>query len=185
MGVTVTNLIQGPGDIFGAAFGTAEPADSAVSGPLTAAGWRDLGGTKDGVTLRVSQAVSKLTVDQVVEDVGGVRTRRAVRLATNLAEPTLENLAFALNDTAPVTGAQFDTWEPSTGTAASQMTYYAVCFQGFAPNGKRRWVFIRRTLGVEDVEAPYKKDDQTVFPVTFESHYVSAAVKSVRIVDQK
>lgn len=178
MSVTATNLIQGPAALYGGAFGAAEPADaSAAIDPLV---WRDLGGTQDGVSLLIESEWSQLTVDQLVDDVGSVRTKRSVTIKTSLAEPTLENLALATANKAPVGGRL----TPSMGTEAFLPDYSAVMLVGVAPGGGKRVVIIRRTVATDNVETSYKKDGQTLVPVTFRGHYVSASIPPYEVIDE-
>lgn len=177
MPVTSTNLIQGPATIYGAPFGTAEPATIATA---PAAGWVDLGGTKDGVSLAIESDWSVLSVDQLVDEVGRVRTKRAVSVKTSLAEATLANLARAIGSAA-LPAAQV--LEPEADAAAFAATYFAYLIDGVAPGGFRRRIILRKALATDSVELAYKKDDQTVIPATFTAHYVSASIKPWKIED--
>lgn len=180
MPVTTTNLIMGPGELYTGAFGATEPA-TVVTAPTT--GWTNVGGTMDGVTLSVAQEFTELEVDQVVDVPGRRLTKREMTIETNLAEPTLENLAVILNGAAPTTGASEKTWEPVNSAAAFSPSYFAVIVDGLAPNGKRRRFIARRCLSTENVETAYKKDEQTVLSVTWTAHYVSSSVAPFKIVD--
>lgn len=181
MAVTATNLIQGPASIYFAPFGSAEPAT-----PLTAPAtpWVDLGGTRDGVSMEDASEYSVLDVDQLVYEVARVRTKRAVTVKTSLAEATLANYARAVNDAAPTTATGTSTFTPAKDTAAFLPPYGAIIVDGIAPGGFRRRVTLRKVLSTDNVELAYKKDGQTVIPVTFTLHYVSASIDPYLIVDQ-
>lgn len=184
MTVTMTNLIQGPADLYTGAFGAAEPADTATNSTPAASAWTDRGGTQGGVKLTIAQTYSELAVDQLVESPGRRLTKRDCNIATNLAEPTLENLSLALNGGTASSGTGFKAYEPSSGTAATQPDYYAALLHGWAPgNAMRRMVVVRKALSVANVEKSFAKDGQTFIPVDFTGHYVSAAVKSFRVID--
>lgn len=176
MPVSASNLIQGPAVIYGAAFGAAEPAtiDAAFS-----AAWTDLGGTKEGVTLNIEQTFADLTVDQIVDVVARRRTGRTMSIATSLAEPTLENIARAISNTAPVTNVL----ELDDGLAAFSPAYGAYAFDGIAPGGFRRRVILRKTLATGNLAMAYTKDGQTVVPTTFMGHWVSASIKALKLQD--
>lgn len=186
MAVTATNLIQGPGTLYAADFGETEPADTAVAS-APAVDWTDVGGTQDGVRLVITQEYAELEVDQVVDVPGRRLTKRDMSIATNMAEPTLENLVIALNGGATSTGGTggtaYKAYDPAMDTSATQPTYRALLFDGYAPNGKARRVIVRKALSVESVEAAYKKDEQTLFPVTLAAHWVSSSIKPFRIID--
>lgn len=188
MSTTVTNLIQGPGTLYNAAFGTAEPADTAVNvaPPLTGANaWTDVGGTLGGVEVAIKRTYVVLEVDQVIDIPGRRQTLREVSVTTNLAEPTLANLVLASNnDSTATTGAGFSAIEPTLGTGSTQPVYTALMFDGFAPGGFVRRVIVRRGLQNAEAKLKYDKKDQTVLACTFEAHYVSSTIKSFKIIDQ-
>lgn len=186
MATTVTNLIQGPATLYAwlGALPMIEPADATINLALAATGYRDLGGTQDGVTLAVEQEWSDLDVDQIVDDPGTRLVKRRMTLATNLAEPTLANLALVLNDSAPVTATGVTTFEPSDSFATTQPPYSGLILEGYAPGGFRRRVIMRRAMSTEGTEAAYKKDGQALFPVKWRTFYVSGAVKPFKIQDQ-
>jgi len=188
MAVVSSNLIAGPGTLYTGVFGATEPLDSAVNSAPAASAWRDVGGTNDGVTVTINQEFMQLGVDQVIDVVERRRTSRDVQLATNLAEPTLENLAFILNGGVVATAAGYKTYDPDMDNSASQPIYFALVFDGWAPMvanaAKRRRVVLRKSLNIEGVEFGYTKDGQTLFPATFGVHYVSDSIKPFRIIDQ-
>lgn len=190
MGVTVTNLIQGPGTLYrgtsytGAYTTTAEPTNAAVNTTPQSSAWTDVGGTADGVNLEVGREYAELAVDQIVDIPDRRLTKREFSIATNLAEATLENLAFVMNDTAPTSGSGFKYFEPTNTSAASQPTYVPLLFDGYAPGQFRRRVIARRMLGTEPVTFAYKKDQQTFWTVKFVGHYVSDTIPPWKIVDQ-
>ena len=178
MGVTVTNLIQGPATLYAAPFGTAEPAD-ADTDPAT--GWIDLGGTQDGVTATVELSYQELSVDQVVDVPGQTITRRMAKIKTNLAEATLANWALVLNELASSVAA--GSFTPSNGIEAFAANYTALILDGIAPGGFRRRVIARRCLQVSNVDSSYKKDSQTLIPAEWGAHYVSPSIPPFAIID--
>lgn len=186
MGVVVTNLIQGPADLYTGLFGATEPADDAVNVAPSASAWTDMGGTVDGVELEVRQEYKELVVDQLVDVPGRRMTKREMTLKTKLAEPTLERLSWALNGaTGGVqAGAGYKSLEPDDSSAATQPTYSALIMDGYAPAGLRRRLIARKVLSIEGVKTVAKKEDQTVFEVSLATHYVSKSIKPFKIVDE-
>lgn len=176
MTVTSTNLIQGPATLYYAPFGTTEPATIATS---PASPWVDLGGTKDGVELTIADEYSVLSVDQIIYEVERRRTGRVVSIKTQLAEATLENLARAINNTAPASSAL----TADDGLTAFAPAYGAVLLDGIAPGGFRRRAIVRKVLGTDNVASAYKKDGQTLVPVTFTGHWVSASIRPFVVTD--
>lgn len=185
--VDTTQLIQGPGVLYTGLFGATEPAETAaeiVSAP--GAGWTDVGGTTDGVSLSIMQEFAELAVDQVVDVPGRRLTKRDLSLTTNLAEPTLDNLAVAMNAASQVdvTVNGIKKLTPTSDTSATQPTYSALILDGFAPEQRRRRVVVRKVLSTNNVDFAYQKDSQTVFSVTFSAHYVSPSIKPFVILDE-
>lgn len=176
MSVTTTNLVQGPGTLYSGAFGVTEPADTAVASP-PGAGWTDVGGTSDGVTITKNKEIVELTVDQVMDVPGRRQVKRDVVVSTNLAEPTLENLALAENGGTITTGAGFKSYEPLDGVTAFQPTYKALLFDGPGPGEFPSRFIMRKALQTGNTEFAYKKDAQTVFTVQFAAHYVSSSIR--------
>lgn len=182
--ITASNLTMGPGDLYSGPVGSVEPFDPAVNASPAASAWNGLGGTEGGVKITIAQTYDELTVDQIVDIVGRRKTKRELTLATNLAEPTMENFVLSLNETPAVTGANYKSMEPTNDNSASQPLYTAVIFDGYAPGGFRRRIIGRRTLSDNNVVFEYGKKNQTVFSVEFSCHFVSSAIKPWKVVDQ-
>lgn len=176
MGVTATNLIQGPATLYAGNFGVAEPATVATAPGV---GWTDLGGTQEGIEFTVASEYSSLTVDQVLYDIERRRTNIQVTAKTTLAEATLENLARAINNTAPVDGVL----TADDGLDAFAPKYTALLLDGIAPGGFRRRIILRKVLATDSVGMAYKKDGQTVIPVTWTAHWVSSSIKPFTVTD--
>ncbi len=183
MSVTVTNAAQGPGTLYIAAFGATEPLDTAVNTTPATSAWTDLGGTQDGVKFTVDQTYSEMEFDQVVDRVGSRLTKRDFMVETSLAEVTMANFTYALNGGTAASGAGYKSFEPAFDTAATQPTYRALIVDGYAENSYRRRIIVRKTLSTDATEASYMKDKQTLFPVKWAAHYVSASISPVHIVD--
>lgn len=189
MTVTATNLAMGPGALYVGAFGAAEPADTAVAlaaVPLNT-DWTDVGGTLGGLTFTVSQQFKELEVDQLVEVPERRVTRREASFKTQLAEVTLANLVVALNSGTVTVGATGvpDTFVPANTDSSGTPNYKAIIFDGAGAGGFRRRVIVRKVLSTENVDAQSAKDAQSVYPVTFTSHYVSSSIPSYKIVQGK
>lgn len=194
MAATVTNLVQGPAALYIGAFGATEPLNGAVNTTPQASAWTDLGGTTDGAQLSINQEYKELEVDQVVDVPGRRLVKRDMSVKTNLAEPTLQNLLYSLNDanggSLGASGAGYaGTYEPAFTDSATQPTYRALIVHGWAPGSasstqKRRMVILRKVLSSDNVELAYKKDEQSVFSVTWSVHYVSGAIAPFKFIDE-
>jgi hypothetical protein len=184
MAVTTTNLIQGPATLYQGAFGAVEPTDTQVNTTPAASSWTDLGGTQDGVKLSVDQTYSELEVDQITLRVGSRLTKADFTIETSLAEPTLENLSLSLNGGTAASGSGWKSYDPNVSSSATQPTYFAIIMDGYAPSQFRRRVIGRRMLNTDSSELAYTKDKQTLIPIKFAGHYVSASITPFHIVDQ-
>ncbi|RAJ70282.1 hypothetical protein K378_01447 [Streptomyces sp. Amel2xB2] len=185
MPVNTNNLIMGPATLYIADFGTAEPADTAVNDTPAASAWTDLGGTQDGVKLTVDQTYSNLEVDQIVDVPGARLTSRMFTIETNLAEPTLANLKYLLNDGTSASGSGFDSFEPVYADSATQPTYRCILLDGWGENQMRRRIIIRKCLSNDKVESTYKKDSQTLYTVKWGGFYVAANIAPFKMINAK
>lgn len=176
MPVTSSNLIQGPATLYAAAFGAVEPATIATA---PAVAWIDVGGTKEGVELGIADEYAVLDVDQIIYEIERRRTKRVVTIKTSLAEATLANLALAINNTAPAANVL----NADDGLAAFKPAYGAILLDGIAPGGFRRRFILRKTLATDSVGVAYKKDGQTLVPVTWTGHWVSASITPFKCED--
>lgn len=183
MPVSTTNLIMGPATLYIGAFGAAEPADTDINTTPASSAWTDLGGTQDGVKLTVDQTYTELTVDQIVDAAGSRLTKRLFTIETSLAEPTLENLKYILNDGTAASGSGFKSFEPIYASSATQPTYRAVLLDGYAPGQLRRRFIIRKCLSDDKVESTYKKDAQTLFTVKWSGFFVTSSIAPFKLVD--
>lgn len=187
MSVTMTNLILGPATLYIGTFGNAtDPGSASVNAtPQVSAGWRDAGGTQDGVTLNIDQSYTMLTVDQVVDQAGARLTNRTITVATSFAEATVQNLQDALNGGTVTTGASVDQYDPANDVSATQPAYRVLLFDGWGPSQLRRRVAVKKVLSTAAVGIAYKKDTQTLIPVTFTAFYVDASNGPFKVYDAK
>jgi hypothetical protein len=187
IGVIASNLIAGPGDLYRGVFGATEPLDSAVASAPATGIWTDMGGTQEGVTVNIGQEFQELSVDQITDRVESRLTSRSITVGTSIAEPTLENLQWILNGGTVATATGVKTYDPVSGSGATQPSYNALTFDGWGPMvanvAKRRRLIARKILNVEGVEFAYTKDGQTLFPASLQLHYVSASTALFHIVE--
>lgn len=182
MGVTPSNTMLGPIELFTGLFGATEPANAAAA---VGVGWTDRGGTLGGANLNLNPTYTPLVVDQVDMEVGAEKTGQEVSIATQLAEPTLENLRMALNDlSTPEVGEEDELEFGGTLLYNESSEYQAVMLRGRKPGGGPRMWIVRRVLVTEGIGIPFQKDGQTVIPVTFRGYFVSTSVRAVRVSDK-
>jgi hypothetical protein len=172
------------------ATGANEPALAAVNIAPQASAWTYAGFTSDGITITINQSFSEMRVDQLADRVGTKLTERELQLNANLAEATLGNLTLGMNGGTVTTAAGYSYYEPVYDGTELQPAYIAILFDGYAPASsagvsKRRRILLRKAISTENVESSYKKDELTLVPVTFTSHYVSDTVAGFRIIDEQ
>jgi hypothetical protein len=184
---------MGPATIYVGTFDgttTREPADTAVNSTPAGSAWTDIGGTDGGATFAVDPKFTDFAVDQIVDTPGSRLTSRTIMVTTTMSELTLANLATALNSTVGATGSGFATFEPNYGQFASQVPYFAVMLDGWAPSPTnsnsnfRRRVILRKVLQTGKVEPAYAKDKQSGLAVQFQAFYVSSTIAPFKIWDQ-
>lgn len=192
MTVTAYNVCQGPADVYLAAFGTTEPADSAATvaaGPPPAP-WTGIGGTEIGVTVEVDATYGDIKVDQLIDVIGTRVTDRQITIKTQMKEATLANFNQAVNNLMTITpSASYTTADPLTASSATQPQYTAVMVDGWAPTlassqpARRRFI-IRKCVSKPKAQFLYQKDKAAIFDVTWQAYYVSATTPIFHIVDQ-
>src|ERR1044072_2022813 len=177
-------LILAPATLYIAAFGADEPADSAYNSAPSASAWTDLGFTDGGVELTVDQSYKERVADQSVDRMGARLTERSIKVKTSLAEPSLDNLVYALNDGVVASGVGYHTYEPAFMTSATQPTYRALLIDGWAPGGGRARLIVRKVLSTDKVSFKYANEDQTVFEVEFEGFYVDESTAPWKMITE-
>lgn len=193
--ITATNTVMGPADLYIGAFGATEPDPSTVNATPQASAWTPLGGTDQGTTINFGQTIAQLNLDQTPYVAGSQVAKIEATAVTQLAEPTLQNLMYALNGGTIATGSgagvNYATFDLPADSAVFRPTYMALIVHGWAPSSaagvsKRRMFILRRVLSIStSIGIPYAKDKQTVYPVTFGIHYVSQSTRPLRIFDEQ
>lgn len=186
MATTVDNIIQGAAKIFMAPKGEAQPSGVAngVSYSTIAGNWTDVGFTSEGLDLTIEPDYLDVEVDQLLDSAALFKTSQRVTLATSFTESTLANLEFVIGQTgtvADVSGA------PSVGTAGAiralkvsggslgsaplERAFFAV---GPGPRVgttttklSERLYYVPRVISSETVTTGVKRNEASMFPVTF------------------
>ena len=194
MAVSASNLVLGPARLYTAPYGTTEPLDSAVTpnGTITPppSPWVDIGGTEGGVSFEAETTYVQLEVDQIIMPVGARLTGMKMQIATKLAEVTLNNLNYVLNQiTQQGAGTGYSTLDIVVGTAASQPIYTAWIIDGWAPYLNSgfpalRRIILRKVLSQVKVALMYDRKGQASFGTTLMAYYVSGSINPVHITDQ-
>lgn len=167
-------------------FVAAQTAVTPMNAATGADGWRNVGFTSEGIEVMYSPDYGDIQVDQLLDTAKLFKQAQTVSINTTLTEATLENLIFSFAQEAATaniaTGAAADTQYAkgtggeSLGIAAGALggepVERALVFVGNAPRStagvKRERVYhARRVLNVEASSHSYRRNEATVFPVSF------------------
>jgi len=175
MALTPGRAAMGPGNIYVADYGTAEPQENATGIMTTpSASWVDCGGTLGGVTVSFGPKYKNLEFDQVTMPVGARKTEDSVIVKVKLAEVTLGNLDLIMSGGTLTNGTGFDKLAPEVAlTGTSEPEYKALIIDGSGPLGYRRRIILRKALNTNNISIEYNKDNQQVFEAEFTGFYVS------------
>ncbi len=183
-------LVMGPATIYVGEYGSPEPADSLVASVPSATYWTDLGGTLDGVTITIKREYESVDLMQIPDRPMSRLVKEELRASSKVAEPTLRNFQFIMNEGEVATGSGYSTFTPAaTFDEATPLDYTTVIIDGWAPeltNGrhKRRRVIMRKCLSIEGTVLNYSKDKQTTQEVTWSTHRVDGVTAPFKIIDE-
>lgn len=190
------NIIVGAAAIFVAEINTDIPNPETnvsyketLSSPANATVWRNVGYTTNGLELQFAPEFGEVQVDQILDVAKMFKSGMTVTLNTSFAEATLENLAFAIAANDPETSGSLyqkdiaaadGTWGTGSsvltvtagelGECPVEKTLVAVgtgggeCEEG---TGTERVYTAYRVLSIESVTASQKRDEASVFDVSF------------------
>lgn len=142
-------------------------AEAALNGVV----FRNCGFTQEGVEVSYSPDYGEVEVDQLLDVARLFKQKMSVQVKTTLAEPTLENLLVVWDD------------DQAIGTYGSDRNIYVtpgelgdspverhLFFVGPAPGGistSQRAYLASRAISIEASSQSFKRNEATVFPVTF------------------
>lgn len=155
---TSTDVQLGPGLLYVAPLGTAEP--TSASAALSSA-WREVGYTEEGSAFTYEITSEAINVAEEFDPIRYATTGRAASIAFQMAEITRRNLALALNAGANAAddGSSFE--PPAPNTELRVMIIHE------PDEPASRWLF-RQCLQTDAVEiARRKAPDKALIPVTF------------------
>jgi len=148
-----------------------------AAGGLTAAAYRNVGFTNNGLQISYQPTFDSVTVDQLLDTAKLFKSAMMVQISTEMAEGTLENI-LAVFGQKKNTLASAGTGETATdtlgleagalGAAPTERQLIAV---GQAPTSEasatERVYYARRVLSVEQSQFSLARTAATTFPVTF------------------
>ncbi len=187
MSINPNNLVQGPANLYLAPFGSVEPADNTatVAGGAPGGVWVDAGGTETAVMVEEDAKYTAQRVMQIPMDLGGRLTDYVVTVTTQMAEISVQNLTYALNQLVTTTvNAGYTTVDRIVSSAAVQPTYAALIIDGWGPTLSTglsaRWRHIvRKVLCQPKIQRNYDPGKPVVYDVTFQAYWVSPSITPV------
>lgn len=183
------NLVMGPGAIYVMTYDdnnptASEPLDSQFNVTPPVSAWTDVGFTVGGLQFTVVNTWKELEADQITETPERRRVKKEVQFKTQLGEVTFDNLVLTLAGGTVTTDAAKQIYKPPFDDSSVTPPYQKLIFDGRAGKNARRRVTMRKVLSTENIELAHSKDDQTVIPVTFTTHYVNTTVNSWQMVTE-
>jgi hypothetical protein len=147
------------------------------AGGVTAAAYRNVGFTNNGLQISYQPTYDSVTVDQLLDTAKLFKSAMQVQISTEMAEGTLENVLAVFgqkSSTLTETGADLaavDTLGLEAGALGSAPTERQLIAIGQAPTASatetERVYYARRVLSVEQSQFSLARTAATTFPVTF------------------
>lgn len=196
MAQNVDNIIQGAAEIYLHATAKTAPgaATAAQSQKAALNGFVSVGYTSEGLDITFEPDYLDVEVDTLLDSAALFKTKQKVTIATSFTEATLANLAFVLGQKAStvteVVGTQTASGDVraitidggALGSAPEERAFLAVgpsvrdvgTFS--ATEFTERVYYAPRVISVEAVGVAVKRNEATMFPVTFRCLPDSASV---------
>ena len=142
-----------------------------ADGGATAAAYRNVGYTNNGLQITYNPSYGSVTVDQLLDTAKLFKESMEVMIATEMAEGTLENILVVFGQgrsTLTNSGAQLGIEAGALGVAPTERQLIAI---GQAPTtstpNSERVYYARRVLSVQQSQFSLARNNASTFPVTF------------------
>lgn len=170
----VTNLRFGPGLVYYAPLGTAEPVS--LTGALDVA-YLPLGYTETGSEDDITNTFDEVEVAEELVPVAMVKSKQVISIKVVAMEVTARNLQLALNGgTISAPSGGYVTFDPPLPGATD--THVMVLWQ--SDDGKERWLF-RECLQVGSITIPRQKGKNIAkIPIEFRALVPATGSKTFR-----
>ena len=156
---------------------TLNNATPSSEGGVTAAAYRNVGYTNNGLQISYQPTYDSVTVDQLLDTAKLFKSAMQVQISTEMAEGTLENILAVFgqkSSTLASAGSDLtatDTLGLEAGALGSAPTERQLIAVGQAPTADatetERVYYARRVLSVEQSQFSLARTAATTFPVTF------------------
>lgn len=158
------NVSLGPGRLYYAAYGTAEPTSASAAVPSA---WKIVGYTEEGTSVSTEITSERVEVAEEFDAIANMVTGRTTTVTFAMAEATVSRLALALGAGATRTDDATKFEFPTPDAMVDIMLLWDFK-DNPADTDNRRWVFRKcrpsGTIEIANRKAPAKR----TIPVTFE-----------------
>jgi hypothetical protein len=156
----VSQIIAGPGLIFVAAVGTAQP--SLASLPVTFNNpWYQVGYTDAGIDLVYTPTIKEVYVDEEAAVVLDILEKEKFVVQAHLAEVNVQNLSLGIS--ACTLAAQ------AISVGSLPLSYYAIAITGPAPNGNLRVISFSKAISKASTSLRFTRKGKQIIPVTWDA----------------
>lgn len=163
-GGTTNNIEIGPGRLWYAPLGTAEPTSASAALPSA---WQAIGYTEDGSEFALDQTVDEILVAEELDPVKYVNSKRTGQLTLAMAEPTRKRLALAIGLGAAETDSAASLEPPDPGTELGVMLVWDSQETAAANANNIRWIFRQAKPSGTATISRRKSPTKSTLPVVF------------------
>lgn len=163
-GGTTSNVHLGPGRLYVATLGTTEPTSATA---VLGSAFNPVGYTEQGSAFSTNLTNSEVDVEEEVDPILYVLSKRANTLAVTLAETTRRNLALAVGGGAGAVNDATTFEPPDPGTEVGVMIVWDSTLADTPASTNVRWLF-RQCKGGGTIAIPRRKaPNKATIAVTF------------------
>jgi hypothetical protein len=174
---TPANLALGPGILYLAPTGTAEPVDLVATWASVAAAWAQIGYTEDGSQFNYQLATDPVSVAEELDPISNTPTGRTMSVEFTMAEITATNLKRAFNGGTISSGTGCVYFEPpDLGSELRVMLGFE------SEDHTERWIY-RQCYNNGQIQMPRRKGAaNATIPVTFLLEKPATGLKPFRAI---
>lgn len=172
------NVDLGPGRLYVAALGVAEPASASAA--LPSADWKVIGYTEEGSSVSTELTSEAIEVAEETDPIAYEQTRRVTTVTFSMAEMTKRRLWLTLGGGA----AGNDDTIPFEFPDLSEVVAVQILWDSEETgllNTNKRWLFRRCTPSGTVETARRKAPQKSLLPVTFDCAKPSTTTKAVKV----
>ena len=175
-GGTPSNVKLGPGRLYYAPLGTAEPTNCSAALPSA---WKPVGYTENGTEVSIDISAEDIMVAEELDPIDRVTVSRTTRLVVEMAESTKARLLLAMGGGAGNTDDSTPFELPAAGAEVGVMLVWDELDTPDATN--RRWLFRSAFSAGTITTARRKAPAKSTITATFTAVKPSASVEAIKI----